>query len=156
MAKSMTIKVDDQDIRELNRAIFRMEKASKDDLKAEVLQLAQDMVPHFQRSAQTSRQMALRPTVKAKKDINPYIQFGGLQSAGVRGGATMTDMLFGTEFGAVEPKLRNNGRAFPKRSPRQGRGNKGYWIFPTAQKLQPMIVRRWYQTVDNVLDKWVQ
>lgn len=149
------IQISESDLRSLKRAIFAMEKAAKDDLKAEVLKLAQDLVPEFQRSAQTSRQMALRPTVRAVKDVVPVIKFGGTQKANVEGGATYTQLMWGTEFGADKAFLRNGGRAFPARSPRLGRGNRGYWIFPTAAKLQPTITRRWYQSVDDVLDKWV-
>lgn len=157
MAKeTVSVKINDADLRELQRAIFRMEKAVKDDLKSDVMDIARDSVPEFQRSAQTTRQRQLKPTVKARKDVTPIIEFGGPQSAGVSGGASYSQMLFGTEFGANNAFLRNGGRSFPKRSPRAGRGNRGYWIFPTAKKLQPTILRRWYQTVDNVLDKWVR
>jgi hypothetical protein len=152
--QTVSVKIDQADLRELQRAIFRMQKAVKDDLKADVMDIARDSVPAFQRSAQTTRQRQLRPTVKARKDVTPIIEFGGPQSAGVSGGASFSQMLFGTEFGANKAFLRNGGRSFPMRSPRQGRGNKGYWIFPTAKKLQPEITRRWYQSVDSVLDKW--
>lgn len=157
MAKqTVSIKINDEDLRELQRAIFKMEKASKDDLKNEVMEIAKDAVPEFQRAAQTTRQRTLRPTVKARKDVTPVIEFGGNRSAGVSGGATYSQLLFGTEFGATRAFLRNGGRAFPARSPRSGRGSRGYWIFPTAKKIQPTITRRWYQSVDDVLDKWTQ
>jgi len=156
MAKqTVSIKIDDADLRGLQRAIFRMQKAAKDDIKDDVLKIAQEAVPYFQRAAQTKRQLALRPTVKARKDVTPIIEFGGRSSAGVSGGASYSEMLFGTEFGASQGFLSNGGRSFPNRSPKEGRGNKGYWIFPTAKKIQPMISRRWYQSVDSVLDKWV-
>jgi hypothetical protein len=156
MAKTtVSIRVDDADIRGLTRAIYRMEKASKTDLKDQVMKIAEAAVPEFQRAAQTTRQQALRGTVKARKDVTPVIEFGGARKAGVSGGATYSDLLFGTEFGANKAFLRNGGRAFPARSPRQGRGNKGYWIFPAAARMQPMISRRWYQAVDDIIDKWV-
>lgn len=155
MAKeTVSIKIDDVDLRNLQRAIFRMQKAVKDDLKADVMDIARDAVPEFQRAAQTTRQMKLRPSVKARKDVTPVIEFGGASRPGVRGGATFSQLLFGTEFGATRAFLRNGGRAFPVRSPRLGRGSRGYWIFPTAKKIQPTITRRWYQSVDSVLDKW--
>lgn len=157
MAKeTISIKINDADLRDLQKAIFRMEKASKDDLKNEVMEMAKDAVPVFQRSAQTTRQQALKPTVKARKDVTPVIEFGGAGKAGVRGGATFSQLLFGTEFGANQAFLRNGGRAFPARSPRAGRGSRGYWIFPTAKKIQPTITRRWYQAVDDVLDRWTK
>lgn len=155
MAKqTVNIKINDVDLRELQRAIFRMEKESKTDLKNEVMKIAQEQVPAFQRSAQTNRQLKLRPTVKARKDVTPVIEFGGASRAGVSGGATYSELLFGTEFGASRAFLRNGGRAFPVRSPKLGRGSRGYWIFPTAKKIQPAITRRWYQAVDDVLDRW--
>jgi len=157
MAKeTVTIKINDADLRDLQKAIFRMEKESKTDLKNEVMEIAKDAVPEFQRSAQTTRQQVLRPTVKARKDVTPVIEFGGNRSAGVSGGATFSQMLFGTEFGANRAFLHNGGRAFPARSPRAGRGSRGYWIFPTAKKIQPTITRRWYQAVDDVLDRWTK
>ncbi len=156
MAKeTVSIKVNDVDIRALQRALFKIEKAAKDEIKEDVFNLAKEMVPEFQRSAQTTRQLALRPTVKARKDVTPVIEFGGAARAGVSGGASYSQMLFGTEFGASQGFLRNGGRSFPVRSPRSGRGNTGYWIFPTAKKLQPLVTRRWYQAVDSVIDKWV-
>lgn len=157
MAKeTVSIKINDADLRDLQKAIFRMEKESKTDLKDEVMKIAQEQVPAFQRAAQTSRQLALRPSVKARKDVTPVIEFGGARSAGVSGGATFSQLLFGTEFGATQGFLRNGGRAFPVRSPKLGRGSRGYWIFPTAKKIQPTITRRWYQAVDDVLDRWTR
>ncbi len=152
MAKeTITIRIDDRDVRELQRAIFRIQKEAKDELKNEVMDIARYAATEFQRSAQTTRQRLLAQSIKARRDVTPVIEFGGNRKMNVRGGATFSQMLFGVEFGAVSGFLRNGGRSFPRRTP----DNRGYWIFPTARKLQPTITRRWYQAVDDMLDKWV-
>jgi len=151
MAKqTITIRIDDRDVKELQRAIFRIQKEAKDELKDEVMDIARYAATQFQRSAQTTRQRLIAQSIKARRDVTPVIEIGGNRRMNVRGGATYSDMLFGVEFGAVNGFLRNKGRAFPYRTP----DNRGYWIFPTARKIQPEITRRWYQAVDDMLDRW--
>jgi hypothetical protein len=76
--------------------------------------------------------------------------------------ARMLGSLFGNEFGGERNAYNslsafpNGGYRFPARSPREGRGNAGYWIFPTLKTLQPEIRRRWKDAVDKVMDNWAR
>jgi hypothetical protein len=71
-------------------------------------------------------------------------------------------LLFGNEFGSdrnvfgSKGNFPNGGRKFPERSPREGRGNKGYWIFPTLKAMQPEITRRWKNAVGEVYENWTR
>jgi hypothetical protein len=55
--------------------------------------------------------------------------------------ATSLD-LSETDFGSAG-NFPNGGYKFPARTQSEGRGNRGYWIFPTLKALQPEITRRW-------------
>lgn len=57
-------------------------------------------------------------------------------------------LLAGMEFGS------NKWKQFPRRSPKQGRGSSGYFIFPTLRKIQPEIVRKWEAGFTDILKKW--
>ncbi|NBU94137.1 MAG: hypothetical protein EBS18_06350, partial [Actinobacteria bacterium] len=64
------------------------------------------------------------------------------------GGATTQRLWAGLEFGS------NRYRQFPRRTPNQGRGNSGYFIYPTLRKIQPQLVRKWEEAFDTILKKW--
>jgi hypothetical protein len=78
------------------------------------------------------------------------------------GGANAGQLLFGNEFGSdrnvkgSKGAFPNGGYRFPDRSPDEGKGSRGYWIFPTLKSMQPEIKRRWLKAVDNVFDLWAR
>lgn len=156
------IKMDiDDEVRKLLRDISAMDKESQGRLKDEVKVLSGWIATEIKRSAFVSpfpdQSAKLVPTVRAVKDRLPYVVVGG--SAGrYSGGARSGQVLFGNEFGA-NPRSKNGafpngGRRFPYRSRRKGRGNEGYWIFPTVTALQPMITERWHDLCDHALANW--
>jgi hypothetical protein len=89
------------------------------------------------------------------------------------------DLVFGSEFGmrydkqatltrrykdkqgrwrtkqgtGLTTRFPNGGAKFPTRSPREGQGNAGYWIFPTLKRLQPRITRDYHEAVYRFLTK---
>ena len=64
------------------------------------------------------------------------------------GGGTTQKLWAGYEFGS------NRFHQFPRRTPNQGRGNSGYFIYPTLRKIQPELVRKWEEAFDTILKKW--
>ena len=64
------------------------------------------------------------------------------------GGGSTLDLLYGMEFGSKQYKQ------FPTRTPRQGRGNSGYFIFSTLRKIQPELIRQWENAFDRILKEW--
>jgi hypothetical protein len=72
----------------------------------------------------------------------------GFASQRFSGGATTRDLWAGYEFGS------NRYRQFPRRTPRQGRGNSGYFIYPALRKIQPELIRKWEEAFSKILKEW--
>jgi hypothetical protein len=64
------------------------------------------------------------------------------------GGATTKDIWGGSEFGS------NRYKQFPVWSGREGRGSKGWFIYPTLRKIQPKIVSEWTDAFSKILKEW--
>ena len=72
----------------------------------------------------------------------------GFASQRFSGGATTQKLWAGLEFGS------NRYRQFPRRTPNRGRGNSGYFIYPTLRKIQPELVQKWEEAFATILKKW--
>ena len=72
----------------------------------------------------------------------------GFASQRFSGRASTRDPWAGYEFGS------NRFRQFPRRTPNKGRGNAGYFIYPTLRKIQPELVRQWQEAFSDILKKW--
>lgn len=155
---SVSLRIDDQDLKDFLKVMNSMGKEANNELKDEVLSISEMMATALRFSASSKRQKIAANTIRARYDRLPTISIGGSKkiTSYNRKGGTVGDMLFGVEFGAKLPYLRNGGRSFPTRSAMYGTtgGSKGYWIFPTLRKMQPEIRRRWYQAVDDLIEKW--
>jgi hypothetical protein len=72
----------------------------------------------------------------------------GFASQKLSGGGTTQMLWGGNEFGS------NKFKQFPVWSGREGRGSKGWFIYPTLRREQPYIVREWEQSFQKILGKW--
>ena len=72
----------------------------------------------------------------------------GFASQRFSGGGSTKDLWAGYEFGS------NRYRQFPRRTPSKGRGNSGYFIYPTLRKIQPELVKKWEEAFSKILKKW--
>ena len=72
----------------------------------------------------------------------------GFASQRFSGGGTTQILWPGLEFRS------NRYRQFPRRTPSKGRGNAGYFIYPTLRKIQPELVRQWEDAFNKILKKW--
>ena len=72
----------------------------------------------------------------------------GFASQKFSGGANTRTLWGGSEFGS------NKFKQFPIWSGREGRGSKGYFIYPTLRRLQPEILARWTSAFDKILKEW--
>ena len=72
----------------------------------------------------------------------------GFVSQKFSGGATTQMLWGGTEFGS------NKFKQFPIWSGREGRGSKGWFIYPTLRRLQPEILNRWEASFSDILKEW--
>jgi hypothetical protein len=85
---------------------------------------------------------------KVKKSSTTGELTYGYASQKFSGGATTRDLWGGTEFGS------NRYRQFPIWSGREGRGSKGWFIYPTLRRIQPKIVSEWTAAFDRILKEW--
>lgn len=64
------------------------------------------------------------------------------------GGGNTKQLWGGFEFGS------NKYKQFPIWSGREGRGSRGWFIYPTLREIQPEIVARWTDAFGRVLKEW--
>jgi hypothetical protein len=72
----------------------------------------------------------------------------GFASQKFSGGGTTQQLWGGMEFGS------NRFKQFPNRTPSKGKGNLGYFIYPTLRAEQPEIIRQWEDAFDRILKEW--
>ena len=72
----------------------------------------------------------------------------GFASQKFSGGGTTKTLWGGSEFGS------NKFKQFPIWSGREGRGSRGWFIYPTLRKEQPAILTRWTSAFDKILKEW--
>ena len=65
------------------------------------------------------------------------------------GGATTQTLWGGVEFGS------NKFKQFPTYSGRQGRGSRGWFIYPTLRRVQPELINKWQQAFSRIIKEWV-
>jgi hypothetical protein len=64
------------------------------------------------------------------------------------GGGTTQQLWGGLEFGS------NRLKQFPVWSGREGRGSRGWFIYPTLRSIQPEIVSRWNESFSKILKEF--
>ena len=72
----------------------------------------------------------------------------GFVSQKFSGGATTQQLWGGYEFGS------NKYKQFPLWSGREGRGSRGYFIYPTLRAEQPHIITQWENAFTKILKEW--
>jgi len=72
----------------------------------------------------------------------------GFVSQKFSGGGTTQQLWGGYEFGS------NKFKQFPVWSGREGRGSRGYFIYPTLRAEQPHIIAEWESAFTKILKEW--
>jgi len=72
----------------------------------------------------------------------------GFVSQKFSGGATTQQLWGGYEFGS------NKYKQFPVWSGRQGRGSRGWFIYPTLRAEQPHLIAEWQNAFTKILKEW--
>jgi|TARA_R110000823_G_C15705599_1_gene476966 hypothetical protein len=72
----------------------------------------------------------------------------GFASQRFSGGGTTKTLWGGMEFGS------NRFKQFPNRTPSLGRGNAGYFIFPTLKAAQPHIINEWQSAFSKIIKEF--
>lgn len=72
----------------------------------------------------------------------------GFAGQKLSGGGTTQQIWGGVEFGS------NKFKQFPVWSGREGRGSRGWFIYPTLRAVQPEIVRRWENSFSKIVKEF--
>ena len=72
----------------------------------------------------------------------------GFAGQKLSGGGTTQQLWGGAEFGS------NRLKQFPVWSGREGRGSRGWFIYPTLRSAQPEIVRRWEESFSKIVKEY--
>lgn len=154
MAKALRLVPVDKDYKALLRTFGKMDEIAKIDMKKIAGDLAErgaayakgaaSSAPYNQRQA-----LAVAESIRiSKSDKAPSFSIGGRQKVG-SSAFSAGYVIMGNEFGS------NRLKQFPRRSPRQGRGNRGWWLYPAMSRFQPTIAKEWLAGFQKVRDAWI-
>jgi hypothetical protein len=158
------IKIKDADINAIRKTFKNMDEIAQNDMNLAAQQIAIEAASAVGSALQSTPQgQAIARSIKVSpKSKTPFFTVGG-SSVKLRNGTPVGEIALGVEFGAYQDRPRKRKgkstnyvgyRQFQPRSPREGRGNAGYFIFPTLKALQPEITRKWVEQVDRIRREW--
>ena len=141
---------DRAELRQVYKAIKGMGDAAKEEAKRDSNALAEYAQNQITSAANNRGKAGIKIATgsKVKKSSTTGEITYGYASQKFSGGADTKMLWGGTEFGS------NRYRQFPVWSGREGRGSKGYFIYPTLRRIQPYIVAQWTESFDKILKRW--
>jgi hypothetical protein len=141
---------DRAELRLVYKALKNMEDGAKEEAKRQSGALAEYAQKQISSTATSRGKAATRIATgsRVKKSSTTGELTYGYASQKFSGGATTRDLWGGNEFGS------NRYRQFPIWSGREGRGSKGWFIYPTLRRIQPKIVSEWTAAFDRILKEW--
>ena len=139
------------------RQVYKAFSVLGDEAKAEARGVSNNLALYLQRqiaakaATRTQGQAAINRIVSGSKvsktSTTGEIKYG-FASQRFSGGANTQTLWAGFEFGS------NRLKQFPAYSGRQGRGSRGWFIYPTLRQEQRSIVAQWTAAFNKILDKW--
>jgi len=147
------ITYDKRELRSIVTAFKAMDDAAVDAAKRESGALAQYAANEVKAYSitRTFGQKAVNRIVEGVR-ISKSSKIGefsyGFASQRLSGGGTTRDIWAGYEFGS------NRYPQFPNRTPRRGRGNSGYFIYPALRKIQPQLIAKWEEALSKIMKEW--
>jgi hypothetical protein len=147
---SEQIGFDRAQLRQVYAALKAMGDAAKEEAKRDSNALAEYAQKQISSTAATRGKAAVKIAdgSRVKKSSTTGEITYGYASQKFSGGGDTKMLWGGNEFGS------NRYRQFPIWSGRQGRGSKGWFIYPTLRKIQPYIVEQWTNSFDKILKEW--
>ena len=139
------------------RQVYKAFSVLGDEAKAEARGVSNNLALYLQRqiaakaATRTQGQAAINRIVSGSKvsktSTTGEIKYG-FASQRFSGGANTQTLWAGFEFGS------NRLKQFPAYSGRQGRGSRGWFIYPTLRQEQRNMVAQWTAAFNKILDKW--
>ena len=146
------IGLDQTELRKVFAALKAMDEGATEEAKRQSGALAEYARAEVISSSQSLKNNKVSSRIAQGSRVKKSSKIGeityGFASQKFSGGATTKDIWGGTEFGS------NKFKQFPVWSGREGRGSRGWFIYPTLRRIQPEIVARWTQAFEKILKEW--
>ena len=146
-----SISYDKSDLRGITRAFKAMDEGAVTQAKAVSNGLATYVQSKIISSAGNRPNKAASRVAQGSR-VSKSSKIGelsfGFVSQKFSGGATTQQLWGGYEFGS------NKYKQFPLWSGREGRGSRGYFIYPTLRAEQPHIIAQWENAFTKILKEW--
>ena len=151
MSDNVEIAYDKADLRRITSAFKAMDSAAIDAAKRESSALASFAQGKIIQAANKTFNKADDRIAQGSR-VSKSSKIGelsfGFASQKFSGGGTTQQLWGGYEFGS------NKFKQFPIWSGKQGRGSKGWFIYPTLREIQPEIIAQWENAFDRILKEW--
>jgi hypothetical protein len=145
------IAYDKSDLRGVYRAFKAMDEQAVAEAKKESNALATYLQGRIKQTANDSSNR-VAPMIAAGSRVSKSAKTGeisfGFASQKLSGGGTTQMLWGGYEFGS------NKYKQFPVWSGREGRGSKGWFIYPTLRAEQPYLINQWENAFSRILKEW--
>ena len=158
---AIQIKIDDRELKSLVASLKKMDKIATDDLKQASKDLAIEAASAVGSALQaTPTGRILASTIKVSTAVQPQFSLGGTR-AYLSNGTPIGAITMGIEFGSYQNTIRERKsgkykgyQQFQPRSPREGKGNAGYYIYPTLKAFHGTILKRYLEQIDRIVAAW--
>lgn len=145
------IAYDKSDLRAVYGAFKAMDEQAVTEAKKESNALATYLQGKIQSAASGSNNN-VAPKIAAGSRVSKSAKTGeisfGFAAQKLSGGGTTQMLWGGYEFGS------NKYKQFPVWSGREGRGSRGWFIYPTLRAEQPYIIDQWENAFSRILKEW--
>jgi hypothetical protein len=150
---SETIAYNRQDLRDILKAFKAMDDQATEEARNQSAALAYFASEEIKATAATRTKSGKAVTRVAEGvSISKSSKIGefsyGFARQKFSGGATTQTLWGGLEFGS------NKFKQFPAYSGRQGRGSRGWFIYPTLRRIQPELINKWEQSFNRIIKEW--
>jgi hypothetical protein len=137
------------------RAILRSFKAMDDEATQQAKEVTSELATYVRtKIIATANQSNNRaaPRIAQGSKVSKSSKIGeisfGFAAQKLSGGGTTQQVWGGYEFGS------NRFKQFPVWSGREGRGSRGWFIYPTLRSVQPDIVKKWEEGFSKIVRKY--
>jgi hypothetical protein len=137
------------------RGIYAAFKAMDDEAVAQAKTVSNELATYLKgkiEGAASSANNRVAPLIAAGSVVSKSSRTGDISFGFARqklsGGGTTQQLWGGYEFGS------NKFKQFPVWSGREGRGSRGWFIYPTLRAEQPAIISQWENSFSKILKEW--
>jgi hypothetical protein len=149
-----TIAYDKSDLRDLYKAFKLMDEQATEEARTQSSDLATYAAEEIKtaargrtKSGKVAQRVADGVSISKSSKIGEFRY--GFARQKFSGGATTQTLWGGVEFGS------NKFKQFPAYSGRQGRGSRGWFIYPTLRRVQPELINKWQEAFSRIIKEWV-